>query len=171
MTSSTHVSGEPQSAGPAGTSVAYRLEVAVLPVADAARARDFYLGLGWRLDADIDPGGGYHAVQLTPPGSTASIILGTGVTTAQPGQNGGLLLAVDDIEVARAQLVSQGVPVSEIFHDAGGSLGGGFVADPASHAGGPDPERRSYASYATFEDPDGNRWLLQELTDRLPGRV
>jgi catechol 2,3-dioxygenase-like lactoylglutathione lyase family enzyme len=171
MTSSTHTSSESQTTGTAGSAVAFRLEVAVLPVTDAARARDFYLGLGWRLDADIDPGGGYHAVQVTPPGSNASIILGTGVTTARPGAGGGLLLAVDDIEVAHAQLVSQGVAVSEIFHDAGGSLGGGFVADPASRAAGPDPERRSYASYATFDDPDGNRWLLQELTQRLPGRV
>jgi len=171
MTSSTHVSGQSQTTGSGTTGVPLRLEVAVLPVSDAERAKNFYLNLGWRLDADIPAGGGYHAVQLTPPGSQASILLGTGVTTAQPGAGGGLLLAVDDIEAARAELMSKGVAVSEIFHDAGGSLGGGFIAGTASRATGLDPERRSYASYATFEDPDGNRWLLQEITERLPGRV
>jgi catechol 2,3-dioxygenase-like lactoylglutathione lyase family enzyme len=148
-----------------------RLEVVVVPVADVDRAKQFYEGLGWRLDVDIDAGDEYHAVHMTPPRSDASIIFGKGVTTAPPGSIGGLLLAVDDIDAAREELISHGVDVSEPFHDAGGSLGGGFIADPAAHAPGPDPDRRSYATYASFSDPDGNVWLLQELTERLPGRL
>ena len=170
MTSGTHVSDETRTAGSATTAVALRLEVVVLPVADAERARNFYQRLGWRLDADLG-GGDYHLVQMTPPGSTASIIFGNGVTSAQPGSTGALLLAVDDIDAARAELRSNGAEVSEVFHDAAGGLGGGFYATADKQAPGPDPERRSYATYASFEDPDGNRWLLQELTDRLPGRV
>jgi catechol 2,3-dioxygenase-like lactoylglutathione lyase family enzyme len=151
--------------------VAFRLEVVVIPVADAERSKNFYLGLGWRLDADVPGENGYHAVQVTPPGSNASIIFGNGVTSGRPGSGGALLLAVDDIDVARKELESHGVEVSEIFHDAGGGLGGAFRAGTEGRAPGPDPQRRSYASYASFEDPDGNRWLLQELTERLPGRV
>ncbi len=171
MTTDTNVSADSRTAGSDATTVAFRMEVVILPVADTVRARDFYQGLGWRLDADNAGPGGFHAVQFTPPGSTASVILGTGVTNAQPGAGGGVLLAVEDIEVARAALMAKGVQVSEIFHHAGGSLGGGFIADTSSRAPGLDPERRSYASYATFDDPDGNRWLLQELNERLPGRV
>jgi catechol 2,3-dioxygenase-like lactoylglutathione lyase family enzyme len=149
-----------------------KLEVVVVPVADVDRAKSFYQGLGWREDVDVAGDGGYRAVHLTPPGSTASVLIGNkGVTSAEPGSVAGLLLAVDDIEAARAELISHGVDVSEVFHDAGGSLGGGFIAAPAARAPGPDPQRRSYASYASFSDPDGNRWLLQELTERLPGRV
>ncbi|HEX2086196.1 MAG TPA: VOC family protein [Solirubrobacteraceae bacterium] len=147
-----------------------RLEVVILPVADFDRAKSFYQGLGWRLDADISVGD-YRLAQLTPPGSNASIIFGNGVTNAAPGSLDRLLLAVDDIDAARDELRSRGVDVSEVFHDAGGSLGGGFVADPAARATGKDPEGRSYASYASFADPDGNVWLLQEITERLPGRV
>ena len=143
--------------------VDFKLEVVVVPVADVDRAKQFYVSLGWREDADIAGPQGYRAVQFTPPGSTVSILIGNkGVTPAEPGSVAGLLLAVDDIDAARAELIGHGVDVSEVFHDAGGSLGGGFIA--AS-------ERRSYASYASFSDPDGNGWLLQELTERLPGRV
>ncbi len=148
-----------------------KLEVVVVPVADVDKAKDFYQGMGWRLDADVSAGDDYRLVQLTPPASNASIIFGRGVTSAQPGSIDSLLLAVDDIDAARNELISRGVDVSEVFHDAGGGLGGGFIADPARRAPGPDPERRSYASYASFKDPDGNGWLLQELTERLPGRV
>ena len=149
-----------------------KLEVVRVPVADVNKAMDFYQGrLGWRLDVDISAGDDYRAVHLTPPGSKASILFGRGVTSAQPGSIDSLLLAVDDIEATRDELRSRGVDVSEVFHDVGGSLGGGFIADTAARAPGPDPERRSYASYASFKDPDGNAWLLQELTERLPGRV
>ena len=154
------------------TTVDFKLEVVVLPVSDVDRAKRFYQRLGWREDVDIAGPQGYRAVHLTPTGSTASILLGNaGVTSAQPGSVAGLLLAVDDIDAARAELISHGVDVSEIFPDAGGSLGGGFIAAPDARAAGHDPQRRSYASYASFSDPDGNRWLLQELTERLPGRV
>jgi catechol 2,3-dioxygenase-like lactoylglutathione lyase family enzyme len=149
-----------------------KFEVAVVPVADVDKAMDFYQGrLGWRLDADVSAGDDYRLVQLTPPASNASIIFGRGVTSAQPGSINSLLLAVDDIDAARDELRSRGVDVSEVFHDAGGSLAGGFIADTAARAPGLDPERRSYASYASFRDPDGNGWLLQEITQRLPGRV
>ena len=151
--------------------VDFKLEVVVVPVADADRAKRFYQALGWREDIDIAGPGGYRAVHFTPPGSTTSILIGNkGVTSAEPGSIAGLLLAVEDIDAARAELISHGVDVSEVFHDAGGSLGGGFIAASEARAPGHDPERRSYASYASFSDPDGNSWLLQELTTRLPGR-
>jgi catechol 2,3-dioxygenase-like lactoylglutathione lyase family enzyme len=147
-----------------------KLEVVVVPVADVDKAKDFYQGLGWRLD--IDAGGGdFRAVQLTPPGSNASIIFGKGVTSAQPGSIDKLVLAVDDIDATRDELLSHGVEVSQVFHDAGGSLAGGFFAGTEARAPGPDPQGRSYASYASFTDPDGNGWLLQEIKERLPGRV
>jgi catechol 2,3-dioxygenase-like lactoylglutathione lyase family enzyme len=152
--------------------VNFKLEVVVVPVADADRAKRFYQGLGWREDVDVAGPNGYRAVHMTPPGSTASILIGNkGVTSAEPGSIAGLLLAVDDIDAARSELISHGVDVSEVFHDAGGSLGGGFIAASEARAPGHDPQRRSYASYASFSDPDGNGWLLQELTERLPGRV
>jgi hypothetical protein len=130
-------------------------------------------------DRDADPGSGDQGRALQAPRaahdadrSTASILIGNaGVTTAEPGSAAGLLLAVQDIDEARAELISRGVDVSAVFHDAGGSLGGGFIAATEAHAAGHDPEGRSYATYASFSDPDGNRWLLQELTERLPGRV
>jgi len=134
------------------------LEVVTLPVADVDRAKTFYEGLGWRLDADIVAGDAFQVVQLTPPHSSCSIALGKGVTTAEPGSAQRLLLVVHDIEAARANLVSRGVAVSEVFH-----LDGGRVP-------GPDPQRRSYQSYVSFTDPDGNGWQLQEITARLPGR-
>jgi catechol 2,3-dioxygenase-like lactoylglutathione lyase family enzyme len=168
--STTHVS-ESTTTAPRPTAVPFRLEVVVIPVADYDRAKQFYVGLGWRLDADVDAGNGYRLMQITPPGSSTSIIFGTAVTAAQPGSFDGLLLAVDDIDAARDDLVSRGVQVSEVFHDAAGSRGGGFHIGDAGRAPGPDPERRSYASYASFTDTEGNRWILQEITTRLPGRV
>jgi catechol 2,3-dioxygenase-like lactoylglutathione lyase family enzyme len=149
-----------------------KLEVVVIPVSDVDRAKRFYQGMGWREDVDVAGPHGYRAVHLTPPGSNASILIGNkGVTSVKPGSIAGLVLAVDDIDAARAELISHGVDVSQVFHDAGGSLGGGFIAVPEARAPGHDPQRRSYASYASFSDPDGNTWLLQEVTTRLPGRI
>ena len=149
-----------------------KLEVVIIPVSDVAQAKRFYQSLGWREDIDVAGPQGYRAVHLTPPGSNVSILIGNrGVTSAEPGSVAGLLLAVDDIDAARAELISHGVEVSEVFHDAGGSLGGGFIATREARAAGHDPQRRSYASYASFSDPDGNGWLLQEVTTRLPGRL
>ena len=136
-----------------------KLEVVTLPVSDVDRAKRFYQSLGWRLDADIVRGDAFRAVQLTPPHSPCSIAFGKGLTTDEPGSVQRLILAVSDIDAARADLVNRGVEVSEIFH-----LDGGRVP-------GPDPEGRSYQTYASFSDPDGNGWLLQEITTRLPGRT
>jgi len=139
-----------------------KLEVVVIPVADVDRAKRFYGGLGWRLDADFVVGDAFRGVQFTPPGSSCSIHFGTGITSAVPGSVRNLYLVVPDIAAARTQLVARGVDVSEVFHRAGPGK------PPVS---GRDPERRSYSSFATFSDPDGNEWLLQEVTARLPGRV
>ncbi len=144
-----------------------RLEIVVLPVSDVDRAKEFYVGLGWRLDADFVVDDDFRVLQLTPPGSPCSIIFGKGVTNAEPGSAGGLYLVVDDIEAARAELVGNGAQVSEVFHDAGGAF---HHAGTTARVPGPDPERRSYASFASFSDPDGNAWMLQEVTTRLPGR-
>jgi catechol 2,3-dioxygenase-like lactoylglutathione lyase family enzyme len=144
-----------------------KLEVIVVPVADVDRAKQFYQALGWREDIDIAFGGN-RAVQLTPPGSGCSILIGKGITEEEPGSLDGMLLVVDDIEAARAELVGRGAPVSEIFHGPGG----GF--QPEGGPGrllGPDPDHASYQSYASFSDPDGNGWALQEVTTRLPGRT
>jgi catechol 2,3-dioxygenase-like lactoylglutathione lyase family enzyme len=146
-----------------------KLEVVVLPVSDVDRAKAFYQKLGFRLD--VDRGNEqYRAVHFTPPGSQTSILFGKGVTSAHPGSIDRLLLAVVDIDAARQELVSNGIEVSEVFHDTGGGLGGGFHTGTENRAPGLDPQRRSYGSYASFSDPDGNRWLLQELKERLPGR-
>jgi catechol 2,3-dioxygenase-like lactoylglutathione lyase family enzyme len=148
-----------------------KLEVVVVPVSDVDRAKEFYAtGLQCREDADLG-GGDFRVVQMTPPGSTCSIIFGTGVTTTMPGSLDRLLLAVDNIDKARAELIDRGVDVGEVFHDAGGGLGGGWRVGSDGRAAGPDPQGRSYGSYATFRDPDGNNWMLQELNERLPGRV
>jgi len=144
-----------------------KLEVVVLPVADVERAKQFYQSLGWRLDADFVPGENFRVIQFTPPGSEASIIFGQGVTSAVPGSVQDLLLAVYDIEAARAELVERGVEVSEIYHDAGGIF---YHAGTEYRVAGPDPERRTYASYASFSDPDGNGYVLQEVKTRAPGR-
>jgi len=144
-----------------------RLEVVVIPVSDVDRAKEFYERLGWRLDADVVNGDDFRVIQLTPPGSPCSIIFGTGITTAAPGSADGLYLVVDDIEAARAELSEHGVQVSEVFHDAGGVF---HHAGTTARLPGPDPDRTSYASFASFSDPDGNGWMLQEVTTRLPGR-
>jgi catechol 2,3-dioxygenase-like lactoylglutathione lyase family enzyme len=140
--------------------VDFKLEVVAIPVSDADRAKRFYQNLGWRLDADF-AGEDFRVVQFTPPGSPSSIHFGKGTTTAAPGSAQGLFLVVSDIDAARAALVERGVEVSGIFHYAG-------IRGP--RVPGPHPERGSYRSYASFSDPDGNGWLLQEITTRLPGR-
>jgi catechol 2,3-dioxygenase-like lactoylglutathione lyase family enzyme len=145
-----------------------KLEVVVLPVSDVDRAKQFYETIGWRLDADFAPKEGFRVVQLTPPGSNTSIIFGTGITSAAPGSVDSLILAVDDVEAVRAQLVARDVEVSEVFHDEGGVF---HHAGTEARVPGPDPERKSYSSWASFSDPDGNGWMLQEITTRLPGRV
>jgi catechol 2,3-dioxygenase-like lactoylglutathione lyase family enzyme len=144
-----------------------RLEIVVLPVADVDRAKEFYVGLGWRLDADVSDGDDFRVIQLTPPGSPCSIIFGKGVTDAAPGSAKGLYLVVADIEAARTELIGNGAQVSDVFHDAAGVF---HRAGTTGRVAGPDPERRSYASFASFSDPDGNGWMLQEITTRLPGR-
>jgi len=143
----------------------FKLEVVILPVTDAERSKRFFASIGWREDADFVFTDDFRVLQFTPPGSEASVIFGTGVTSAVPGSAGSLLLAVDDVEAARAELIERGVDVSEVFH------GVPFAADGSRRVAGPDPERKSYGSYATFADPDGNEFLLQEVTSRLPGRV
>ena len=137
-----------------------KLEVVALGVSDVERAKAFYESLGWRLDADIAAGDDFRVVQLTPPGSECSIWIGKGITPAMPGLADSLILAVHDIDAAREELIARGVEVSEVFHRAGDN----------SIVGGRDPEGRSYASLASFKDPDGNGWLLQEIKTRLPGR-
>jgi catechol 2,3-dioxygenase-like lactoylglutathione lyase family enzyme len=144
-----------------------KLEVVVLPVADVDRAKNFYKALGWREDADYAAGADFRVVQLTPPGSACSVIFGTGVTSAAPGSAQGLHLVVTDIDAARAELESRGAEVSELFHDAGGIF---HHAGTEGRAAGPAPNHQSYGSFASFGDPDGNGWLLQEITTRLPGR-
>ena len=137
-----------------------KLEVVVLPVSDVERAKRFYGGLGWRLDADIAKGT-FRVVQFTPPGSSCSIQFGMGLTSSAAGCTQGVYLVVSDIEKARSELIAHEVDVSEVFHRGG----------PTGRVSGPDPERKSYASFVSFADPDGNSWLVQEVTTRLPGRV
>jgi catechol 2,3-dioxygenase-like lactoylglutathione lyase family enzyme len=137
-----------------------KLEAVVIPVANVERAKRFYGDLGWRLDADIARGDAFRVIQFTPPGSQCSIHFGTGLTSAAPGSAQGLYLIVSDINESRAELIDRGVDVGEVFHNG-----------PDGPREGLDPERRSYASLATFSDPDGNQWRLQEITVRLPGRV
>ena len=147
-----------------------KLEVVIIPVSDVDRAKEFYGRLGWRLDADFRFDNGFRVVQFTPPGSESSIQFGTKVTTAAPGSAQSLYLVVSDIVAAREQLVARGVNVSEVFHP--GAPGAHFEPDGSStRLSGPSPDHTSYRSYATFSDPDGNSWLLQEVTTRLPGRV
>ncbi len=142
------------------------LEVVVLPVSDVDRAKAFYETLEWRLDADVETAEDFRVIQMTPPGSPASIIFGAGLTDAAPG-SGSLVLVVDDVDAARAELVGRGVDVSELFHDEGGVF---HHAGTKGRVPGPDPEGRSYSSWASFTDPDGNGWWLQEIKTRLPGR-
>jgi catechol 2,3-dioxygenase-like lactoylglutathione lyase family enzyme len=147
-----------------------KLESIVIPVADADRSKAFYAGLGWRLDADFSFDNGFRVVQFTPPGSQCSVQFGTHITGAPPGSAHGLYLIVSDIQAGRDELVSRGTVVSEVFHSGapGAQLDPGGTGDRDD---GPDPDHKSYSSFATFEDPDGNGWLLQEVTDRLPGRL
>jgi catechol 2,3-dioxygenase-like lactoylglutathione lyase family enzyme len=161
---------DPSTAAPSASTtapVSLRLEVVVLPVADVDRAKAFYEGLGWRLDADVARGDDFRVVQLTPPESPAAIIFGTGVTAAAPGSVDSLVLAVSDLDAARDDLIARGADVSEIFHDAGGVF---HHAGTEARVPGRDPQSRSYGSWASFSDPDGNVWMLQEITQRLPGR-
>jgi catechol 2,3-dioxygenase-like lactoylglutathione lyase family enzyme len=144
------------------------LEVVVLPVTDVDRAKHFYLSLGWRLDADVATGDDFRVVQLTAPGSPCSIIFGTGITTVGTAPVTGLHLVVTDIDAARTELMAAGVEASEVFHDVGGIF---HHAGTDGRVSGPDPEHRSYASFVSFSDPDGNGWWLQEITARLPGRI
>ena len=161
--SSTHVSAEePPVTGAAATAtVDLKLEVVVIPVSDVDRAKRFYEALGWRLDADFSSGKGWRGVQMTPPGSPCSIHFGSGLTTAAPGSAQNLYLVVSEIEAARKELIARGAEVSEAFH---------FTEFGGPRVPGRDPEGRTYGTYATFSDPDGNSWLLQEITTRLPGR-
>jgi uncharacterized protein GlcG (DUF336 family)/catechol 2,3-dioxygenase-like lactoylglutathione lyase family enzyme len=156
--------GEPEVADTAEM----KLEVVVLPVSDVDRAKRFYGDLGWRLDIDYASGEDYRVIQFTPPGSGCSIIFGKNVTTAAPGSVKGLHLIVPDIEAARRELQSRGISISEPFHDASGIFHHAVSKDLLS---GPNPERKSYASYASFSDPDGNGWVFQEITARLTGHI
>jgi len=149
----------------AGT-VDTKLEVVIIPVSDVDRAKRFYGGLGWRLDGDFANDEGWRVVQLTPPGSPCSVLFGKGLTTAVPGSVQGTFLIVEDIEAARSQLIRQGAEVSEAFHFEGGL----HVTGTNGRVPGPDPQRNSYRTWASFSDPDGNSWLLQEIRTRLPGR-
>jgi len=155
---STDASGSTSAQMPEAGTIDMKLEVVTLPVSDVDRAKRFYQSLGWRLDADIAVGDAFRVVQLTPTQSACSVAFGKGVTTGEPGSVQRLILAVDDIDAARADFVSRGIEVSGLFHLAGGPVPG------------PDPEGRSYQTYASFSDPDGNGWLLQEIKTRLPGR-
>ena len=150
-----------------------KFEIVVIPVSDVDRAKEFYTALGWRLDADYDNGKDFRVIQFTPPGSGCSVIFGTNVTGAAPGSSQGLYLIVPDIEAARKNLLRRGIEVSDLFHG-----GNDVYAGPDEpylfgriRVSGPDPEHRSYRSFASFRDPDGNGWLFQEITTRLPGRI
>lgn len=151
-----------------------KLEIVVIPVSDLDRAKRFYSNLGWRLDADFASDDGYFRVlQFTPPGSGCSVIFGKSVTAAAPGSARGLYLIVSDVEAARKDLIGRGVAVSDVFHDAAGVYAGDdepFLFG-RTRISGPDPARNSYRSFASFSDPDGNGWLFQEITQRLPGRI
>ena len=147
-----------------------KLEAIVIPVSDVDRAKSFYADLGWRLDADFAFDNGFRVVQFNPPGSPASVQFGTGITTAQPGSAQGLYLVVSDVQAAHDQIEARGVEISEVFHPA--EPGAQFVPGSGSgRATGRDEAGSSYGSFATFADPDGNTWLLQEVTTRLPGRI
>jgi catechol 2,3-dioxygenase-like lactoylglutathione lyase family enzyme len=148
-------------------SVDMKLEVVILPVSDVDRAKRFYQTLGFRLDIDYIASENFRVVQLTPPGSECSIIIGKGITSAVPGSAQGLHLIVFDIEVSRAELVRRGVNVAEVFHDVGGVF---HHSGSEGRVSGPAPGRPDYGSFASFSDPDGNGWLLQEVKKRAPGR-
>ena len=165
----TEVSGSDVGGTASDGQVDLKLEVVVIPVSDVDRAKAFYAGLGWRLDADFRFDNGFRVVQFTPPGSSGSFQFGTNMTAAAPGSAQGLYLIVSDIEAARDELAADGVEVSEVFHAE--TPGAQFQSDGTGRARGPAPDHQSYNSFATFSDPDGNGWLLQEVTARLPGRI
>src|SRR5262245_21230086 len=161
---------EARSNDPRVKNVDLKLEAVVIPVSDVDRAKQFYGKLGWRLEADFRFDNGFRVVQFTPPGSACSVQFGTNITSAPPGSAQGLYLNVSDIEAARRELAARGVAVSEVFH--AGTPGAQFQRDGTTgRLSGPAPDHRSYGSFATFSDPDGNTWLLQEITTRLPGRI
>ncbi|MEJ3404921.1 VOC family protein [Rathayibacter sp. YIM 133350] len=161
--SSTVTDAAPRQEGPE-----FALEVVVIPVSDVDRAKAFYAGLGWRLDVDLAIASDYRVVEFTPPGSPTSIIFGSGVTEAEPGSVRGLQLVTSDIEAARRDLEANGAQVGEVWHDASGVFRHGGARERVP---GPAAERRSYGSWIAFEDPDGNEWLVQEITERIPGRI
>src|SRR5580693_3795149 len=161
------INNEPVS-GASAAKVDMKFEVIVIPVADVDRSKAFYSKLGWRLDADFPFDNGFRVVQFTPPGSGCSVQFGTKITTAAPGSAQGLYLIVSNIEAARQELVARGVEVGEVFHTL--KPGAQFRPESDGRVSGPDPGHRSYSSVATFSDPDGNTWLFQEITTRLPGR-
>jgi catechol 2,3-dioxygenase-like lactoylglutathione lyase family enzyme len=163
---STHTINEDAARMPATATRDLKIEIVVLPVSDVERARRFYQGLGWRLDADFARGDDWRVVQMTPPGSRCSVMFGKGLTTAAPGSVQGTFLVVDDVEAARAELIDRGAEVSDLFHFEGGL----HVVGTDGRAAGKHPEGRSYSSWASFSDPDGNSWLIQEVKTRLPGR-
>jgi len=165
--SSTDASSETSTGVPVPGVVDMGLEVVVLPVSDVGRAKEFYASLGWRLDADVAAGDDFRLVQLTPPGSGCSVQFGINLTSAAPGSAQGSYLIVSDIEAARKGLLARGVGVSEVFHE--GTRGARFHED--GRVTGPSPDRSSYGSFASFSDPDGNGWVVQEVTTRLPGRI
>jgi catechol 2,3-dioxygenase-like lactoylglutathione lyase family enzyme len=164
--SSVDVSSESAAGTPAVKAGEFKLEVVVIPVSDIDRAKEFYESLGWRLDADIAHGDDFRIVQFTPPGSGCSIQFGTNIASDAPGSSQSLYLSVADIEAARDELLARGVEVSEVFHE--GAPGARF--HDSGRVPGPAPEHSTYGSFAAFGDPDGNGWLLQEITTRLPGR-
>ena len=165
--------GNEVTTGAQGAKVDTKLEVIVIPVSDVDRAKEFYGRLGWRLDADFANGNDFRVIQFTPPGSACSVIFDKNVTDAAPGSARGLYLIVSDLDAARHDLLSRGVMISESFHGAAGTNSG--RDEPylfgRNRVSGPDPEHRSYRSFASFRDPDGNGWLLQEITTRLAGRI
>jgi catechol 2,3-dioxygenase-like lactoylglutathione lyase family enzyme len=169
-TSSTETRSDAASSGARTATVDLKLEVVVIPVADVDRSGAFYAGLGWRLDADFPFENGFRVVQFTPPGSGCSVQFGTKMTTATPGSAHGLYLIVSDIDAARDELAARGAKISEVFHAE--LPGAQFQPDGAEgRVSGPAPDHATYSSFATFADPDGNSWLLQEITARLPGRI
>ena len=167
MATSSAINNEPVG-GASAAKVDMKFEVIVIPVADVDRSKAFYTRLGWKLDADFPFDNGFRVVQFTPPGSGCSVQFGTKITTAAPGSAQGLCLIVSDVEAAREELVARGIEVSEVFHTS--KPGAQFRPESDGRATGPDPGHRSYFSFAAFSDPDGNTWLFQEVTARLPGR-
>jgi catechol 2,3-dioxygenase-like lactoylglutathione lyase family enzyme len=171
--STTEVPGKDATSDASVARVDTKLEIVVIPVSDIDRAKEFYSGLGWRLDADYDNGSDFRIIQFTPPGSGCSVIFGRNVTGAAPGSAQGLYLIVSDIQAARNELLRRGVKIGEVFHGAVNVYAG--PDEPylfgRIRVSGPDPEHRSYRSFASFSDPDGNGWLFQEITARQPGRI